>query len=136
MIKKIDHIAIAVDNMEEGIKRYRDVLGLEFHGTEVVPGQKVIVAFFKLGEINIELTTPTETDSPMGKFLDKNGPGIHHIAFEVDNMASQIKNFQEKGVRMIHKEGQDGADNAKIAFAHPKSFSGVLVELKEKCGKK
>lgn len=136
MIKKIDHIAIAVDNMEEGIKRYRDVLGLEFHGTEVVPGQKVIVAFFRVGDINIELTAPTEKDSPMGKFLDKNGPGIHHLAFEVDDIAAQIHEFQEKGVKMIHKEGQAGAENAQIAFAHPKSFAGVLVELKEKCREK
>ena len=136
MIKKIDHIAIAVDNMDEGIKKFRDVLGLEFHGTEVVPGQKVIVAFFRIGDINIELTAPTQEDSPMGKFLSKNGPGIHHLAFEVDDMAAQINEFREKGVRMIHAEGQAGADNAKIAFAHPKSFSGVLVELKEKCREK
>ena len=133
MIKKIDHIAIAVKDMEEGIKRYRDVLGLEFHGTEVVPGQKVIVAFFKAGDINIELTTPTEADSPMAKSINKRGPGIHHIAFEVDDIEAQIKEFQEKGIRMVHKEGKAGADNAKIAFAHPDSFSGVLVELKEKC---
>jgi methylmalonyl-CoA/ethylmalonyl-CoA epimerase len=136
LIKKIDHIAIAVENMDEEIKRFRDVLGLEFHGTEVVPGQQVVVAFFRIGDINIELTAPTQEDSPMGKFLSKNGPGIHHLAFEVDDMAAQINEFREKGVRMIHNEGQDGADNAKIAFAHPKSFSGVLVELKEKCREK
>jgi methylmalonyl-CoA/ethylmalonyl-CoA epimerase len=133
VIKKIDHIAIAVDNMDEEIKKFRDVLGLEFHGTEVVPGQQVVVAFFRIGDINIELTAPTEKDSPLGKFLGKNGPGIHHLAFEVDDMAAQIRQFREKGVRMIHSEGQPGADHAKIAFAHPKSFSGVLVELKEKC---
>ena len=136
MIKKVDHIAIAVDNLEEGIKKYRDVLGLEFHGTELVPGQKVIVAFFRVGDINIELTAPTEKDSPVGKFLDKHGPGIHHLAFEVDDIAAQINGFQEKGVQMIHKQGQSGADNAQIAFAHPKSFAGVLVELKEKCREK
>lgn len=136
MIKKIDHIAIAVDNMEEGIKRYRDVLGLEFQGIEEVPGQQVIVAFFHVGDINIELTAPMGKDSPVGKFLDKHGPGIHHLAFEVDDIAAQIHEFQDKGVRMIHKEGQAGADNAHIAFAHPKSFSGVLVELKEKCREK
>jgi len=133
VIKKIDHIAIAVQNMEEGIKRYRDVLGLEFHGTEVVPGQKVIVAFFRAGDINIELTAPTEEDSPMAKSINKRGPGIHHIAFEVDDIEAQIKEFQEKGVQMVHEEGKAGADNAKIAFAHPDSFFGVLVELKEKC---
>ena len=136
MIKKIDHIAIAVDNMEQEIKKFRDVLGLEFHGTEVVPGQQVVVAFFRIGDINIELTAPTEEDSPMGKFLSKHGPGIHHLAFEVDDMAAQIDEFREKGVQMIHNEGQDGAENAKIAFAHPRSFAGVLVELKEKCREK
>jgi methylmalonyl-CoA/ethylmalonyl-CoA epimerase len=133
VIKKIDHIAIAVDDMDESIKKFRDVLGLEFHGTEVVPGQQVIVAFFRVGDIDIELTAPTGKDSSLGKFLDKYGPGIHHLAFEVDDIAAQIDEFKEKGVRMVHKEGQAGAENAQIAFAHPKSFSGVLVELKEKC---
>lgn len=136
MIKKIDHIAIAVKDMEEGIKRYRDVLGLEFHGTEVVPGQKVIVAFFRAGGLNIELTTPTEEDSPMAKSIHKRGPGIHHIAFEVDDIEAQIRDFREKGIRMIDDRGRDGADNAKIAFAHPDSFAGVLVELKEKLPRK
>jgi len=131
MIKKIDHIAIAVENMEEEIKKYRDVLGLEFLGTEVVTGQKVQVAFFRIGDINIELTAPTEDDSPVGKFLTKHGPGIHHLAVEVDNLETQINDFQEKGIRMIHTEPQAGAHNASIAFAHPKSFSGVLMELKE-----
>ena len=136
MIKKIDHIAIAVDNIDESIKKFRDVLGLEFHGTEVVPGQQVIVASFRVGDIDIELTAPTGTDSPVGKFLVKHGPGIHHLAFEVDDIAAQIHEFQEKGVRMVHKESQSGADNAQIAFVHPKSFSGVLLELKEKCREK
>jgi len=136
VIKKIDHIAVAVDNLEEGIKKYRDVLGLEFRGTEEVPGQQVMVAFFRVGDIDIELTAPTEKDSPVGKFLDKHGPGIHHLAFEVDDIAAQINEFQEKGVRMVNKESQSGADNAHIAFAHPDSFSGVLLELKEKCREK
>lgn len=136
MIKKIDHIAIAVENMDEEIQKYRDVLGLEFLGTEVVPTQKVKVAFFRVGDVNIELTAPTEEDSPVGKFLAKHGPGIHHLAVEVDNLASQINDFQEKGIRMIHTEPQPGAHDALIAFAHPKSFSGVLVELKETCGEK
>ena len=133
MIKKLDHIAIAVQNMDEAIKRYRDVLGLEYHGTEPVPGQKVIVALFQIGDIRIELTTPSDDESPLVGFLKKKGDGIHHIAFEVDDLAAQLKDFQEKGLKLIHKEPQDGADNAKIAFVHPKSFSGVLVELKEKC---
>ncbi|MCP4157639.1 MAG: methylmalonyl-CoA epimerase [bacterium] len=132
MIKKIDHIAIAVQDLDEEIKRYRDVLGLDFHGTEVVEEQKVKVAFFQVGDVHIELTAPTEDDSPVGKFIAKRGTGIHHIAYEVDDLKAEIYEFQEKEIRMIDKEPRIGAGNAKIAFAHPKSFSGVLVELKEK----
>lgn len=132
MIKKIDHIAIAVNDLDEEIKRYKDVLGMEFQGTEVVAEQKVKVAFFKVGDVHIELTAPTEEDSPVGKFLAKRGSGIHHIAYEVDDLQAKIEEFQEKEIRMIDKEPRDGAHKAKIAFAHPKSFSGVLIELKQK----
>ncbi len=133
MINKIDHIAIAIplESLDEEIKRYRDVMGMEFLGSEVVEEQKVKVAFFQVGNVHIELTAPTEPDSPVGKFLEKRGSGIHHIAYEVDNLENQINDFQDKEVRMIDKEPRKGAHNAKIAFAHPKSFSGVLVELKE-----
>jgi methylmalonyl-CoA/ethylmalonyl-CoA epimerase len=131
MIKKIDHIAIAVKNLDEEIKRYRDVLGLEFHGAEVVEEQKVRVAFFKVGDVHIELTEPTEADSPVGKFIAKRGCGIHHIAFEVEDIEARIEDLAAKNVEMIDKEPKIGAENAKIAFAHPKSFSGVLYELKE-----
>lgn len=132
MIKKIDHIAIAVSDLDAEIERYRDVLGLEFHGTEVVEDQKVKVAFFRVGDVHIELTAPTEEDSPVGKFINKRGTGIHHISYEVDDLEGQIKDFQEKEVRMIDTEPRVGAGDCKIAFAHPKSFSGVLIELKEK----
>lgn len=132
MIKKIDHIAIAVTDLDEEIKRYRDVLGLEFHGTEVVADQKVKVAFFRVGDVHIELTAPTGEDSPVGKFIAKRGAGIHHIAYEVDDLGAQIKDFQEKEIKMIDSEPRIGAGNCKIVFAHPKSFSGVLVELKQK----
>lgn len=132
MIKKIDHIAIAVSDLDAEIEKYRDVLGLEFHGTEVVEDQKVKVAFFRVGDVHIELTAPTEEDSPVGKFINKRGTGIHHISYEVDDLEGQIKDFQEKEVRMIDTEPRVGAGDCKIAFAHPKSFSGVLVELKEK----
>lgn len=132
MIKKIDHIAIAVQDLDAEIERYRDVLGMEFHGTEVVEEQKVKVAFFQVGDVHIELTAPTEPDSPVGKFIDKRGTGIHHIAYEVDNLENQIEDFQQKEIRMIDKEPRIGAGGAKIAFAHPKSFNGVLVELKQK----
>ena len=132
MIKKIDHIAIAVSDLDAEIERYRDVLGMAFHGTEVVEDQKVKVAFFSVGDVHIELTAPTEADSPVGKFIEKRGTGIHHIAYEVDDLEAQIRDFQGKDIRMIDKEPRVGAGNCQIAFAHPKSFSGVLVELKEK----
>ncbi len=133
MLKKIDHISIAVplEKLDEEIERYRDILGLTFHGTEVVAEQKVKVAFFEIQGVHFELTAPTEPDSPVAKFLDKRGSGIHHIAFEVDNIESQITDFTTKNIRMIDEQPKIGAGGAKIAFAHPKSFSGVLFELKE-----
>ncbi len=132
MIKKIDHIAIAVKNLAEEIPRYRDVLGLEFMGTEVVPEQKVTVAFFKVGDVFIELLEPLSADSPVSAFIEKKGGGLHHLALEVDDLRSDIRGLQEKGVQMLDKEPRLGAHHAQIAFAHPKSFSGVLYELKQK----
>lgn len=132
MIKKIDHIAIAVKNLAEEITRYRDVLGLEFMGTEVVPEQKVTVAFFKVGDVFIELLEPLSAESPVSAFIEKKGGGLHHLALEVDDLRSDILRLQEKGVQMLDKEPRLGAHHARIAFAHPKSFSGVLYELKQK----
>lgn len=131
MIKKIDHIAIAVKNLAEEITRYRDVLGLEFMGTEVVPEQKVTVAFFKVGDVFIELLEPLSAESPVSAFIEKKGGGLHHLALEVDDLRSDIRRLQEKGVQMLDKEPRLGAHQAQIAFAHPKSFSGVLYELKQ-----
>lgn len=132
MIKKIDHIAIAVKNLEEEIARYRDVLGLEFLGTEVVPEQKVTVAFFKVGDVFIELLEPLSADSPISAFIEKKGGGLHHLALEVEDIKAAIGRLQEKNVQMLNSEPKIGAHNARIAFAHPKSFSGVLYELKQK----
>lgn len=132
MIKKIDHIAIAVQNLQEEIARYRDVLGLEFLGTEVVPEQKVTVAFFQVGDVRIELLEPLSPDSPISAFIEKKGGGLHHLSLEVDDIEAAICRLQEKEVRMIDREPRAGAHNARIAFAHPKSFSGVLYELQQK----
>jgi methylmalonyl-CoA/ethylmalonyl-CoA epimerase len=132
MIRKIDHIAIAVKNLAEEIARYRDVLGLEFMGTEVVPEQKVTVAFFKVGDVLIELLEPLAADSPVAAFIEKKGGGLHHLALEVDDIRADIRRLREKNVQMLDSEPRQGAHRAQIAFAHPKSFSGVLYELKQK----
>ena len=132
MINKIDHIAIAVKNLDEEITRYRDVLGLEFLGREVVAEQKVTVAFFKVGDVFIELLEPLSADSPVSAFIEKKGGGLHHISFEVDDIRGDIQRLGEKNVQMLDREPRRGAHNALIAFAHPRSFSGVLYELKQK----
>jgi methylmalonyl-CoA/ethylmalonyl-CoA epimerase len=131
MIKKIDHIAIAVKNLAEEITRYRDVLGLEYLGSEAVPSQKVNVAFFRINDVFIELLEPTGPDSPISSFIEKKGGGLHHLALQVDDIRAAITHLQEKNVQMLDREPRSGAHHAQIAFAHPKSFSGVLLELKQ-----
>jgi methylmalonyl-CoA epimerase len=129
MFKKIDHLGIAVDNLEEAVHLYRDILGLEFAGEEVVAEQKVKTAFFPLGESSLELLEPTAPESPIAKFLAKRGPGIHHIALRVDDVVQSIAEMKAKGMRMIDEAPRSGAHGAKIAFIHPKSTPGVLLEL-------
>ena len=131
MIKKIDHIAIAVKNLAEETVRYRDVLGLEYLGSETVAAQKVNVAFFRINDVFIELLEPTGPDSPISAFIEKKGGGLHHLALEVDDIQAEIGRLQEKNVQMLDKEPKIGAHHSRIAFAHPKSFSGVLFELKQ-----
>jgi methylmalonyl-CoA/ethylmalonyl-CoA epimerase len=132
MIKKIDHIAIAVKNLQEEIARYRDVLGLEFLGTEVVAEQKVTTAFFKVGDVLIELLEPLSADSPISAFIEKRGGGLHHLSFEVDDIEEAMRRLKEKNVQLLDAEPRKGAHGSRIAFAHPRSFSGVLCELKQK----
>ncbi len=129
MYKKINHIGVAVKDLDKAIELYRDKLGLEFKGTDVVEEQKVKVAFFKIGETNIELVSPISDDSPIAKYLEKNREGIHHIAYEVDNIEEALKILKEKGVKLINEEPRKGAHNTLIAFVHPKSTNGVLTEL-------
>ncbi|UCH05190.1 MAG: methylmalonyl-CoA epimerase [Candidatus Thorarchaeota archaeon] len=132
MIEKIEHIGIAVERIEELISYYRDVLGLEYRGEEIVEEQKVRVAFFEIGESSIELLEPTSDDSPIAKFLAKRGPGIHHVAVRVDNIDQALKQHEANGAQMIDKEPRFGAHNMRIAFVHPRSTGGVLVELCQK----
>jgi len=129
MLKKISHIGIAVTNIDEATPFYRDVLGMEFEGTEVVAEQKVKVAFFVVGESRIELLEPTSPDSPVAKFLEKNGPGCPHVAFEVADLEGRLAQLKEQGVRLIDESPRMGAHKTRIAFMHPKASGGVLTEL-------
>jgi methylmalonyl-CoA/ethylmalonyl-CoA epimerase len=131
MLKKINHIAIAVNNIEEAAKFYQDILGLNLSGVEVVTAQKTRVGFFKIGDSNIELVQPAEPDSPLVKFLETKGQGVHHICFEVDDVEAEVKAYLEKGATLIDQKSRPGAHNTKVAFIHPKSSSGVLIELCE-----
>ena len=129
---KIDHIGIAVKNLDETLKFYRDVLGLEVEGTEVVEDQKVKVAFLPVGDTEIELLESTADDGPIARHIERSGEGVQHIAFKVDNIQEGIDYMKSKGMRMIDEEPRYGAGGAKIAFVHPKSSHRVLVELTER----
>jgi len=127
----IEHIGIAVKNLDESIKYYEDVLGLECYNIEEVKEQKVKTAFFKVGDTKIELLESTDPEGPIGKFVEKKGEGIHHIAFAVDNIEEKLKHAEEKGVRLVDSSPRKGAEGLDIAFLHPKSTFGVLTELCE-----
>lgn len=133
MLTKINHIGIAVKSLEESIPFYRDQLSMSFAGIEEVAEQKVRVAMLKIGESKIELLEPTSDDSPVAKFIEKNGPGIHHLAYEVSDIESAIARLMAEGARMIDEKPRKGAHGARIAFVHPKSSNGVLTELCQ-CG--
>ena len=130
-IEKIDHIGIAVESIEKSLGFYRDILGLEYVGSEEVAEQKVRIAFLKIGESKIELFEPTADDSPIAKFLEKRGSGVHHIAIRVDDIEAALARHLEAGALLIDKEPRIGAHNMRIAFIHPKASGGVLLELCE-----
>ncbi|MGF1449659.1 MAG: methylmalonyl-CoA epimerase [Opitutales bacterium] len=129
MITKIDHLGIAVRSLEETVKYYETVLGLHCEKTEEVPSQKVRTAFFDVGGTHLELLEPTAEDSPVAKFLEKNGEGVHHVAFRTDDIQGQLKQAADQGARLIHEEPFEGAANKLVAFLHPKSTHGVLTEF-------
>jgi len=129
MIKKINHIGIAVTSLEKQIPFYRDVLGLKYLGSEEVLDQKVKVAIFEVGEVKIELLEPTSQDSSIAKYLEKKGDGIHHIAYETDGIINEIEHMEDSGIQMLDKTARDGAHGTKIAFLHPKSSGRVLTEI-------
>jgi methylmalonyl-CoA/ethylmalonyl-CoA epimerase len=129
MLKKIDHIGIAVNSLAEALPFYRDQLGMAFKGIEEVAEQKVKVAMLEIGASKIELLEPTSPDSPVARFLEKSGPGIHHLAYEVADIVAAIAGLERAGARMIDRTPRHGAHGALIAFIHPKSSNGVLTEL-------
>lgn len=129
MITQIDHLGIAVRNLDESVEYYEKALGLHCHGREEVASQKVKTAFFSAGDVHLELLEPTSEDSPIAKFLEKSGEGIHHIAFRVDGIEGQLKKAADAGVRLIHEVPFEGAANKLVAFLHPKSTHGVLTEF-------
>lgn len=129
MLEKINHIGVAVRSLDEAIPFYQNSLGMAFKGVEEVAEQKVRVAFFQIGESKIELLEPTGDDSPLAGFLAKNGPGIHHVAYEVADIEAAIEKLVTDGARMIDAVPRNGAHGARIAFIHPKSSNGVLTEL-------
>ena len=134
MVKKVDHIGVAVSNLEESIKFYEEVLGLKCQGTEVVEEQKVKVAFLPIGDTEIELLEATEPDSPIAKFIEKKGQGVQHIAFRVDDIEKALEEMRSLGIKLIDEKPRYGAGGARIAFLHPKSTNGLLVELCERKG--
>ena len=130
-IKKIEHIGIAVKNLKESIAYYEEKLGLTCYAIEEVAEQKVKTAFFKVGEVKIELLESTDPEGAVGKFIEKKGEGVHHIAFEVDNLAQHLQVAEERGIQLIDKAPRKGAEGLSIGFLHPKSTFGVLTELCE-----
>jgi methylmalonyl-CoA/ethylmalonyl-CoA epimerase len=131
-ILKIDHLGIAVKDMDAGKAFWRDILGLGFAGTETVAEQKVTTGFFPVGESEVELLESTAPDGPVARYIEKRGAGIQHVAFRVDDIEAALKELKEKGVRLIDETPRKGAGGARIAFLHPKATGGVLVELCER----
>ena len=129
---KIAHLGIATEGIDEALKFWENALGLENVHTEEVEDQKVRVAMLPIGETNIELLEPTSDDSPISKFLEKRGGGIHHIAVEVEDIEKSLAKLKSEGMRLIDEKPRIGADDCLVAFIHPKSANGVLLELVQK----
>ena len=132
-ISHIEHIGIAVNSLDEAIPYYEKTLGIKCYSIEEVTDQKVKTAFFMVGQTKIELLESTDPEGPIGKFLEKKGQGVHHIAFAVDDVNQSLNELDEKGVRLIDKTSRKGAEGLNIGFLHPKSTMGVLTEI---CSKK
>ena len=131
MITKLNHIVIAVSSLKKAIPFYRDVLNMKMKGSEVLEDQKVRLATFETSGTVIELLEPTSPDSPISRFIEKRGEGVHHIAYQTDDIVKEIATMKEKNIRMIDETPRKGAHGAKIAFLHPGSTGNVLTELTE-----
>ncbi len=132
-VTHIEHIGIAVSDLKKAVRYYEEVLGIDCYGIEEVEDQKVRTAFFRLGETKIELLESTDPEGPVGKYIEKSGEGIHHIALATDNVENALREAESKGIQLIDKQPRKGAEGLLIGFLHPKSTFGVLTEL---CGKK
>ena len=129
---KISHIGIAVDSLEEAVRRYSALFGNDDPHREVVDEQRVAIASFPVGDAVVELTSATDATSPIARFIGKRGEGIHHIAFEVDDIHAELARLKDAGCRLINETPTEGAHDMLIAFVHPSSFNGVLIELCQK----
>ena len=132
MIQKIDHIGIAVTDLEAEVKFYRDILGLEFEGYEELPDRGIRVGVFKIGQVHIELLQSTSPDSAIGKFIESKGEGLHHIAFRAKDAQETLNRLSDAGVKLIDSSPKPGAGGSLVAFLHPKSTFRVLMEICEK----
>ncbi len=128
-MKKIEHLGIAVKNLEQSISLFEKLLGTPCYKTETVESEGVTTAFFMTGENKIELLEATHAGSPIAKFIDKKGEGIHHVAFDIDDIRAEMKRLKDAGFQLLNEEPKKGADNKLVCFIHPKSAGGVLVEL-------
>jgi methylmalonyl-CoA epimerase len=131
-LKNIDHIGIAVTNMQESLSFWETSLGIEPHGIQEVPEQKLRTAFLPVGDTEIELLESTSADSSVAKFIEKHGEGLHHIAIRVDNIEVALAELKAKGIQLIDETPRNGAGGARIAFVHPRATHGVLLELCER----
>jgi methylmalonyl-CoA/ethylmalonyl-CoA epimerase len=128
-IKRINHVAVVVDDMDKSLSFWRDALGIHLHELRDVPAEKSKVAFLPLDGAEVELVQPTTDDSGIAKYLAKRGPGMHHICLEVDDISAMLADLKEKNVRLINEQPREAADGKKYAFIHPEATGGVLVEL-------